>query len=362
MNFAPIQYLEWARENMGRVPYDLANSGVKRLGAEEIGLDIGQLPLSGPDEDPELVRTLAEIHKARPSQIAITTGATAGIFLVLHGLLKPGDEVLLEAPNYEPLYRVAQRAGAEVKTVERLFEKGFQLDLEAMERHIGRNTRAVLLTNLHNPSGVATSPEKLETISQIARECNAWVLCSEVYLDAVFAKPVAPAATLAENMISLGSMSKVYGLGPTRVGWIVAQERVIEQVRRLEHYVYGETSYIAQRVALAALKKRGELQRRAHEILGTNFKVLEDWVHSHSAVKWVEPDGGNIALLRLMHGIDSWEFHRLAKEKYQTLVAPGEFFRAKGFVRVSFGCDPEIFHRGLENLSLALRDAMHEKH
>lgn len=363
MKFERIKYLEWARENMGKVPYDLANSAVRRLRADEFGLTLKHLPLSGPGDadDAELLQTIAAMYKARPTQVALTTGATAGIFLALAAVVGPGDEVLLEVPNYEPLYRVPMLLGAEIKTLDRAFEKGFQLDLEALERRIGRGTRAVVLTNLHNPTGVGTFPEKLQTIGQIAKETGAFVICSEVYLDATFEKPLAPAFTLGENLISLGSLSKVYGLGPTRVGWIVADERVIQKVHSLEQYIYAETSYPSQRIALAALKKRPELRQRAQEILRPNFKLLQDWVHSHDEVRWVEPDGGNVAFVRLLHGIDAWEFHRLAKEKYQTLVAPGDFFWAKGFFRISFGGDPETFHRGLEGLSQALREVMREK-
>lgn len=363
MQFERIKYLDWARENIGRFPYDLANSAVRRLRAEEFGLTLKQLPLAGPGDgdDPELLQTIAAIYKARPSQVALTSGATAGIFLALNAVVGSGDEVLLEVPNYEPLYRVPAHLGAEVKTIDRVFEKGFQLDLEALERRIGRNTRAVVLTNLHNPTGVATYPEKMQTIGQIAKEFGAHVVCSEVYLDCTFEKPLAPAFTLGENMISLGGLSKAYGLGPTRMGWIVADERVIQKVHGIEQYIYADTSYPSQRIALAALKKRADLRQRAQEILRPNFKILQDWVQSHEEVRWVEPDGGTVAFIRLLHGIDSWEFHRLAKEKYQTLVAPGDFFFAKGFFRISFGGDPEAFHRGLEGLSLALREVMKEK-
>ncbi len=363
MHYEPIKYLDWARENMGNVPFDLANSALRRLRAEDLELTIDQIPLSAPGDkdDAELIDLLARQYQVRPTNIALTSGATAGIFLSLSSILSPGEEVLVESPCYEPLVRVARHLGAEVKSLERTFEKRFQLDLEVLERRISRNTRAIVITNLHNPSGVATQPEKLQTVRQIAKEAGAHVICSEVYLDAAFERPLVPAATLGENMITLSSVSKVFGLGPTRMGWIVAEERVIDRVHRVENYIYCETSYPSQRIALAALKRREALRERALETLRTNFNVLKDWVHSHAEVRWVEPDGGNIALLRLLHGIDSWEFHRLAKEKHGTLVAPGDLFQAKGFIRVSFGGEPDVFYRGLENLSQALRTARKER-
>lgn len=363
MRFEPIRYLDWIRENFDAAKINLVCSAVRRVRAEELGLTLEQVPLSAPGDvdDAELLQLLGEIYHARPGQLALTVGATAGIFLVLHALLQPGDEVLVETPQYEPLARIPQQIGAEVRWLERQFEKGCQLDLTALERTISRRTKVILLTNLHNPSAAATQTEKMRTIGQIAREHGAHVVCSEVYLDAAFDTPPLPACRLGDNMITLSSLSKTYGLGPLRIGWVVAEERVIEAVRRIEQYVYCETSYPSQRVALAALRRRSDLRRRALDLVRPNFQLLKDWVHSHSEVRWVEPEGGTVALIRLMHGIDSWEFHRLARDKYGTLVAPGEFFGAKGTIRIAFGGEPDQFHRGLENLSQALRESVRDK-
>src|SRR5204862_6078199 len=95
------------------------------------------------------------------------------IYLASCATVAEGDQVLLESPNYEPLYRALQERGAEIKMLERRFERGWQVELEELERRAGRATRAIVLTNTHNPTGVATSPEKMQPIGQIAGEDGA---------------------------------------------------------------------------------------------------------------------------------------------------------------------------------------------
>src|SRR5260221_14370427 len=116
--------------------------------------------------------------------------------------------------------------------LERRFERGYQFEIEELERMVGRGTRAIVMTNAHNPSGAVTSPEKMMTVGQIARDYGATVICDEVYLDNAFAPGLKPAASFGPNMVSIGSLSKVYGLGGLRIGWIVAPEPILRKARQ----------------------------------------------------------------------------------------------------------------------------------
>src|SRR5581483_7962342 len=187
MSFRKIDYLEWARTHMGRVKVDLAKSNIKGLTKEELGLTLDAVQISAPTDDgvAELRELLARRYGVPRSGVLVTAGAAA---------VAEGDQVLLESPNYEPLYRALQERGAEIKMLDRRFERGWQIELEELERLAGRSTRAIVLTNTHNPSGAATSPEKMGQIGQIARGYGATVIVSEVYLDNAFAPGQRPAA------------------------------------------------------------------------------------------------------------------------------------------------------------------------
>jgi len=362
MTYRKIDYLEWARTFMGNVRFDLARSNVKSLTREELGLpDALDLNIADEQGHPELRKAIAARVQADPARVLVTNGATAAIALACSAVIQTGDEVLLESPNYEPLYRNPVHLGATVKMLERTFENGWQIDLEELERKISRRTRILILTNSHNPSGVATNPDKMLTIGQIARDHGARVLVCETFLDNLFkAKPV-PCATQGDNFISIGSMSKIYGLGAIRIGWLVAAEQTVTRAKAAADYLAGGISAPSQAVALHALREADRLVERCRKIVLANLRIVGDWVRKRSDMNWVEPDAGTIALLKLPPHMDAMALSILLREKYSTLVAPGDFFWLKGFIRVSLGIDEDILRAGLKNLSSAIDELKSSK-
>lgn len=356
MTFRKIDYLEWARTHMGRLKADLAKSNIKALTKEELGLSLDQIHLSSPTDDGvvELRELIAKRYGVPTSQVLVTAGATMGIYLACCAAVDEGDQVLLESPHYEPLSRALESRGAEIQSLERRFERGWEIELEELERKAGRSTRAIVLTNTHNPTGVATSPEKMMTIGQIARESGATVIVSEVYLDNAFAPGQRPAATLGPNLVSIGSLSKVYGLGGLRIGWLVGPEPLLKKARLALDYIECDLPAPSESIALAALKKGPELILRCQQIAMRNFKIIKEWIEKRGDLRWVEPGGGTVCMVKLPGGVDAQALSTLLREKYGTLVVPGDFFRIRGFLRLSAGMDEDVLRQGLKNVGKAI--------
>jgi aspartate/methionine/tyrosine aminotransferase len=356
MTFRRIDYLEWARTHMGRVKTDLAKSNIKALTKEELGLSLDAIHLSTPTDDGvvELRELLAKKYGVPASNVLVTAGATMGIYLACAAAVAEGDQVLLESPNYEPLYRALETRGAEIKMLERRFERGWQIELEELERKAGRATRAIVLTNTHNPSGVATSPEKMMTIGQIARESGATVIVSEVYLDNTFAPGQKPAATLGPNLVSIGSLSKVYGLGGLRIGWMVGPEPLLKKARLALDYIECDLPAPSESIALVALKKGPELILRCQQIAMRNFKIIGEWIEKRGDLQWVAPGGGTVCMVKLPPSVDAQALSTLLREKYGTLVVPGDFFYVRGFIRLSAGMDEDVLRQGLKYVGKAI--------
>jgi len=356
MTFRKIEYLEWARTHMGRVKVDLAKSNIKALSKEELGLDLSAVQLSAPNEDGvvELRELLAKRYGVPRGNVLITSGATMGIFLACAAGVAEGDQVLLESPNYEPLYRALQERGAEIKMLERRFERGWQIELEELERLVSRATKAIVLTNLHNPSGIATTPEKMMTIGQIARDVGATVIVSEVYLDNAFTPGLRPAATLGPNLVSIGSLSKVYGLGGLRIGWMVGPEAFLKKARLALDYIECDLPAPSESIALVALRRGPEIVLRCQKIVMRNLQIVREWIGKRGDLHWVEPQGGTVCMVKLPPHLDAQALCTLLREKYGTLVVPGDFFYVRGFIRVSCGMDEEILRVGLKNVGKAI--------
>ena len=356
MTFRKIDYLEWARTHMGRVKLDLAKSNIKALTKEDLGLTLDAVSLSSPTEDGvlELRDLLAKRYGVPRSGVLVTSGATMGLYLACCAAVDEGDQVLLESPNYEPLYRALQERGAEIKMLERRFERGWQIELEELERRAGRATRAIVLTNTHNPTGVATSPEKLQTIGQIARENGATVIVDEVYLDNTFAPGQKPAAMLGPNLVSIGSLSKVYGLGGAadRLDRRPGADPQEGAPRAGLHRVRAPSP--SESIALAGLKKGPELILRCQQIAMRNFKIIREWIEKRGDLQWVEPGGGTVCMVKLPPSVDAQALSTLLREKYSTLVVPGDFFWVRGFIRLSAGMDEDVLRQGLKNMGKAI--------
>src|SRR5204863_1516576 len=164
--FQPVGYLEWMKGHFGRYKHDLANPAVKPLRPADLGLTPRDLEFSGENfhGHPGLIKAIADRFNVSPANVVLTDGASMAIALLSFALFEPGTQLLLEVPNYEPLYRLPLSLGADVRIMERPYEKGFQIDVESLQRRISKSTRAVWLTNLHNPSGVKTDPDRPKAI------------------------------------------------------------------------------------------------------------------------------------------------------------------------------------------------------
>lgn len=362
MGYRRIDYLEWARTFMGAVRCDLARSNVVSVTPEELGLGAEHLRTDIVDEQglPELRELLGRKYGVPAARVHVTNGATSAILLAVTSLLRPGDEVLLEQPNYEPLYRTAVLAGASVKMLERTFERGWHLDLEELERKISRHTRMILLTNCHNPTGAATPPERMMTVGQIARGCQAKVVVSEAYLDNLFHGRPVSCVSHGEPMAAIGSLSKVYGLGGLRIGWIVADEETIRRVRVAADYAAGGVSTPSQVIALHALKQADRLIERCRRIVMGGVAIVRDWLRKRDDVSWSEPEGGTVAVLRLPRGMDAMTVSTRLRERHSTLVVPGDFFWLKGYIRIALGVPEETLRAGLKNLGATLDELASE--
>jgi aspartate/methionine/tyrosine aminotransferase len=134
----------------------------------------------------------------------------------------------------------------------------------------------------------------------------------------------------------------------------VADEGLIARATAAADYIAGGVSTPSQSIALHALRQSDKLVDRCRKIVQANVKILADWIRRRPELAWVEPDAGTVALLKLPAHMDAMRLSNHLREKYSTLVVPGDFFWIKGFVRVSLGIEEETLKAGLKNLAAAV--------
>ncbi len=344
-------YIEWAKLRAG-ARFNLAASAVAPLPFEELHANIEDIHVNGPagyGYEP-LIDELAKKAGVPSDCVVHTQGTSMANHLAMAALLEPGDEILVEEPTYEALLSTAEYLGANVRRFPRSFEAGFQLDPREVERRISPRTRMIVITNLHNPSGVRTADAKLKIVGEIARSLGAHVLVDEVYLEASFDAPWQSAFKLGPNFIATSSLTKAYGLGGLRCGWVFAAKQLADRMWRVND-LFGVTgAHPAEVLSVLALKRLPEICARSKRLLETNRLALKKFLDSRSDILAIRPEAGTLVFPFLASGhVDA--FCQLLRDKYETSVVPGRFFEAPEHFRLGFGVDTKTLTEGLSRIS-----------
>ena len=350
-------YMTWAKHH-DKAPLDLTGSNLLPVTVDELAGAREALRLYGRNDDgwPPLLEAIADRFDVDRDRVATAPGASGANFLALAALLRPGDTVLLEWPGYDPHAGAVRFLGGRVRTFPRGWDRRFALDPLAVEEALTSDTRAIVLTNLHNPSGVHAGARALREVGELARSVGAKVLVDEVYLDATEGWDTTPAAVRDDVFVSTNSLTKSYGLSGLRLGWILAEPGVVEAANRVRDVVDGVGPFPSDTLGLLAFRRLDELLERARSIVGPGLAAVRDLVEEREELTWVEPAGGGVAFPRLGGVEDAATFIELAAREHGVGVTPGHLFGEPAHFRVAVAGEPQTLERGIEALHRALDD------
>jgi aspartate/methionine/tyrosine aminotransferase len=356
--FGPTRYLEWARRFHGRVGFDLATSGIPAVPSTELGTP-DAASLDDPTAWPRLREAVAAYNVVPPREAVAALGATHALWLAYASLTSPGDDVLVEWPVYEPLVRIAEGVGARVVHFDRDPRDRFALDPARIARAITPRTRIVVVSNLHNPSGVRADADTLRACARVAESRGAVLLVDEVYapFDALTDEAGvfrASARHLAPNVVAVSSLTKCYGLGAQRIGWLLGPAEVVARAEDAVTASCGILPLAHAHLALHAFARITTLAERARVMVAGKRQRVARWIEAEG-LAWSAPGEGLFGLVSLPGAGDlTATLERAARER-EVLVAPGSFFGvAEGF-RLAWSASTEHIDEGLGRLAEALR-------
>ncbi len=356
--FAPVRYIEWALKFYGKVPLDLASSGIPTASWSELG--VPEPSLDDPSAYAAFRETIALYNDVPRGEVVPALGTSHAVFLAYAAMLSPGDEVLVELPGYEPLTRTAVGLGATVRTFERLATDGFAISPERVAAAVTSRTRVIVVTNLHNPTGVRTSDETLRELAKIAEARGAYLLVDEVYApfdalpeDGVFH---ASARKLAPNIVAVSSLTKCYGLGMHRIGWVLGPPEIVERAETAIIATCGHLPLSHAARGAVAVANVGKLSVRAKGILAGKRDIAAQWASTIPNASWSAPTSGLFGLVTLegapdlLPRIESWA------NEHGLLVGAGSFFGVPNGFRLSWATLPtKRFEAALAKLGALLR-------
>jgi aspartate/methionine/tyrosine aminotransferase len=259
----------------------------------------------------------------------------------MHAVLNTKDHVIVHWPCYQSLAEVARSIGCQVSLWKAREENGWALDLAELKRNIQPNTRAIIINTPHNPTGYLMASAVFQEVSCIARENGIILFSDEVYRESEYrSEDRLPAACdFGEHAVSLGVMSKTYGLPGLRIGWIATcNAEVYDGMAALKDYTTICNSAPSEFLAELALRHREVLVERSLEIITGNLKVLDQFFHRHAALfAWRRPQAGSIGFPRLL-GKDVEAFCEALVKSAGVLLLPGTLYEDDGnHFRIGFG-------------------------
>ncbi|MDP9469609.1 MAG: aminotransferase class I/II-fold pyridoxal phosphate-dependent enzyme [Chloroflexota bacterium] len=365
----------WMTTYETKVAYDIAESGICPMTtADLLGImpaeerertlaDLLNLPLGYSEAPGSLdLRSLlaATYENTGPEHILVTTGAIEANFLLLNVLLEPGDHVVAVEPAYQQLGAVARAIGCEVTPWRLRPETGFRYDLEELEGLITSRTRLIVVNTPHNPTGAMLSDAELGRIYDLAVARGARLLSDEAYrwLEIPGGERLAaPIRNRGDAGISVGTLSKPFGLPGLRIGWMAAPADLVAACWAMRDYVSLSPGKLNDALAVLALRHRDRLVERTQSIVTQNLATAEAWFAAHAdMVAWTPPRGGLLALLHYALDIPSLELANRLAEEYSVMLAPGSAFGLEHTLRIGIGQAPLIFATGLERTAACFAD------
>jgi aspartate/methionine/tyrosine aminotransferase len=338
------------------------------LKMSDVPLALEDLALSYQDVkgDEGLRSAVAEMYGAayvRAENVLITNGASEAIFLSLQALLEPGDEALICRPVFQSVPEVAEIAGAAVRFYDYVEQDDFRPDVEAVRAAIGGESppKLLFINTPHNPTGRAMDEATLRTLLREAQDAGVAVLVNEMYSGVWMhpTKPVPSAVALNSEAMIIAGLSKVFGLAGLRIGWVVGPADFIQTCKELRYYTSLCPPAILQKLGEIAVRNREKILERTRQVVHANYKTALQWLDArHELFDRVEPDAGQVMLIRLKRDMDTELFARELALKAAVLLIPCTtcFEMGQGYLRLGLGGEPSRFAEGLKRLSDFLRD------
>jgi len=346
-------YMNWAKTSSD-AKFNLATSGLSNLSLKDLRVSLEDLEITnGGYGYKPLLESIGERYRVPTNSIVTAAGTSFANHLALAALFRPGDEVLFEQPAYEPMLATALYLGADIKRFERKFENRFRIDLDDLESLVTERTRLIVLTNLHNPSGVLTDQETLRAAGQLAQSVGARILVDEVYMETLFEEQPPSAFHLGNEFVITSSLTKAFGLSGLRCGWIFAEPELAQRMWLLNDLFASTPVHAGERLSVLAFQQLEQIGSRAKDLLIKNRQLLNDFLDTREDLEVIRPQFGTVMFPRVVKGTAD-ELCLVLKEKYETSIVPGRFFEMPAHFRVGIAGDSVSLEEGLDRLGRAL--------
>src|SRR6202140_283137 len=350
MQITPFRIEEYMGKHEFSARYLLSSSDAESVTIEEIlSLESGAHDAfmkhwCGYTESPGapwLREVLATIYKTiHADQLVVVSAAEEAIFLFYHALLVPQDHAIVETPCYESALTLPKSAGASVSEWRRKPENGWAHDVAALESLIRPNTRSLYINTPHNPTGLLMPPEIFRRVLGLAAKHNIYVFSDEVYreLEHNPATRLPAACDIYDLAISLGSVSKTYGLPGLRLAWLPSRDKeFLQKIISLKHYTTICASAPSEFLTALAFRHRQKFIDRNLQIVLRNLPLLAAFLARHDNLfEWTPPNAATIGFARFKPQQDVLDWCEKLVRDAGVLLLPGTVYDEARHIRFGY--------------------------
>jgi aspartate/methionine/tyrosine aminotransferase len=296
-------------------------------------------------------------YEVTSDQVCVTVGAEEALFGLLMVLVNPGDEVLVPDPGYPAYPSIVNMAGGTPRAYSLFSEDGFGLKSEEVERHLTKNTKAVIINSPNNPTGAVYLGEELRKLAAVLNERQILAISDEVYKEICFGGKPDSIARHASQFAVINSVSKTFSMTGWRLGWCIAPPELIRPFARFHQLAVTCAPAVSQYAAVFALKGGAEAEKRSNlDELRRKRDLALRCLREFTDLQCLEPAGAFYFFVNISgkaagrgNSLDA-ALSLLSKEK--VVVIPGTAFgeRGEGYVRLSFAAAPELIEEGIRRI------------
>lgn len=290
----------------------------------------------------------------KPEQVVVTSGTSPAMMLVFSVLLERGQEVVLSDPGYSCYPNFISFLGGVPARVPVYEKDGFQLRAEAIRERIGDQTRAILINSPSNPTGNLLSGENMKAIAGL----GPYIISDEIYHGLVYEGKEHSILEFTDHAFVLNGYSKLYAMTGLRLGYLIAPERFVRPIQKMQQNFFICASSLAQRAGIAALEETGPDVAEMKRIYNQRRKFMVRRLREMGFGITVEPTGAFYVFANAQHfSGDSYALAFDILEKAHVGVTPGIDFgpSGEGYLRFSYANSLQKIAEGLERIERYLK-------
>ncbi len=305
------------------------------------------------------------------SNIVVASGAKHNIFIALVALLNPGDEVILPAPYWVTYYEVIKMAGGIPVIITAEEKAGFKITKEQLEGAVTANTKAIILNNPSNPTGMLYSRKELEGIAEVCKKHDLYVISDEIYYGLVYDnKEFVSFASLSEDArertILINGVSKSYAMTGWRIGYAAANKEIAKVMANYLSHSTSAPSTVSQYAAEEALTADQSKIEEMRKVFEQRRNHIVKRVNAIDGVSCIMPEGAFYIMINIEKLVgktiagtyikDGDDFAMAFLEKGGVAVVPCSGFGAPNFVRLTYAASMKDIDEGMDRLEKFLKN------